>query len=79
MADEQASQAAMQGILRGPEWWMMPQGAQRVAADEGPMAKARLAVVPQGHPIGVLAVAGEAVLLRARTDEVAHQAAARLV
>jgi hypothetical protein len=58
---------------------MTPEGAQRAAADEGPMATARLAVVPQGHPIGVLAAAGEAVLLGARTDEVAHQAAARPV
>jgi hypothetical protein len=69
----------MQGHLRGPEWQMMPQGAQRAAADEGPMARARLAVVPLEHPIGVLAAAGEAVLPGARTDEVAHQAAARPV
>jgi hypothetical protein len=57
----------------------MPQGAWRVAADEGPMAWARLAVVPPGHPIGVLRVEGEAVLPGARTDEEAHQAAARPV
>jgi hypothetical protein len=56
---------------------MTPQGAQRVAADEGPMARARLAAVPPGHPIGVLAVAGEAVSLGAGTDEAAHQAAVR--
>jgi hypothetical protein len=43
------------------------------------MAGARLAVVPPGLLIGVLAVAGEAVLLGARTDEVAHQAAAQPV
>jgi len=76
MADEQAWKGAMQRHLRGPEWWMMPQGAQRAAADEGPMARARLAAVPPGHPIEALAVAGEVVLLAARTDEVAHQAAA---
>ena len=71
--------AVMQGHLRGPEWWMMPRGAQRMAADEGRMAMARLAVVPPVRPIGVLAVAGEAVSLGARTDEVAHQAAERSV
>lgn len=58
---------------------MMPQGAQRAAADEGPMAKTRLAVEQPGCPIGVPAVAGEAVLLGTRTDEVALQAAARQV
>jgi hypothetical protein len=58
---------------------MMPQGAQRAVADEGPMARARLAAVAPGRPIGVPEVAGEAVLLGARTDEVAHQAAARQV
>jgi hypothetical protein len=69
----------MQGHLRAPEWWMMPQGAQRVAADEGPIARGRLVAVPPGLLIGVPAVAGEAVSLRARTDEVAHQAVARPV
>src|ERR1700688_1643000 len=39
---------------------MMPQGAWLAVADEGPMATALLAVVPPGHPIGALAVAGEA-------------------
>jgi hypothetical protein len=58
---------------------MMPQGARLAVADEGPMATARLAVVPPGRPIGVPAVAGEAVLLGERTDEVAHQAAERPV
>jgi hypothetical protein len=58
---------------------MMPQGARLAVADEGPMATARLAVVPPGHPIGALAVAGEAVLLGARTDEVGRQAAERPV
>jgi hypothetical protein len=57
----------------------MPLGARRVAADEGPMATARLAAGLPGCPIGVLAVGGEAVSLGARTDEVAHQAAARQV
>ena len=56
---------------------MTRQGAQRAAEDEGPMARAWLAVVPPGLLIERLAVAGEAVLLAARTDEVAHQAAAR--
>lgn len=56
---------------------MTPQGAQRAAEDEGPMARARLAAVPPGLLIERLAVAGEAVSLGARTDEVAHQAAAR--
>ena len=79
MADEEVWQGVMQGHLRGLEWWMMPQGAQRVAADEGPMARGRLVAVPPGRPIGVPAVAGEVVSLRARTDEVAYQAAARTV
>jgi len=69
----------MQGHLRGPEWWMMQQGAQRVAADEGPMARARLAAELPGRPIGAPAVAGEVVSLGARTNEVAHQAVARPV
>lgn len=43
------------------------------------MARARLAAVPPGLLIERLAVAGEAVSLGARTDEVAHQAAARPV
>jgi len=58
---------------------MTPPGAQRAAEDEGPMARARLAAVPPGLLIERLAVAGEAVSLGARTDEVAHQAAARPV
>jgi hypothetical protein len=79
MADEEAWLAVMQGHLRAPERWMMPQGAQRVAAVEGPMARGRLVAVPPGLLIELLAVAGEVVSLRARTDEVAHQAAARRV
>jgi len=58
---------------------MKPQDGQRVAADEAPMPRARLAVVLPGHPIGALAVEGEALSLAARTDEAAHQAAARPV
>jgi hypothetical protein len=58
---------------------MKRQGARRVAADEGPMARARLAVEPLGHPIGVLAAAREAVPLGAGTDEAGHQAVARSV
>ena len=79
MADEEAWLAVMQGHLHALEWWMRPRGAQRVAADEGPMARGRLVAVPPGRPIGVPAVAGEVVSLRARTDEVAYQAAARPV
>jgi hypothetical protein len=56
---------------------MTPQGVQRAAADGGPMAMARLAVVPPGLLIERLVVAGEAVSLGARTVEVAHQAAAQ--
>jgi hypothetical protein len=56
---------------------MRPRGALRVAADEGPMAMARLAVGPPGLLIERLAVVGEAVSLGARTDEAAHQAAAQ--
>jgi hypothetical protein len=58
---------------------MMPRGVQRVAVDEGPMGRARLVVVPPGHPIGALVVADEAVSLGVGADEAAHQAAARLV
>jgi len=58
---------------------MTPQGELRAAADGGPMARARLAVVPPGHPIGVLAVAGEEASLAAPTDEAAHQAAVQRV
>ena len=58
---------------------MTPQDAQRAAEDEGPMAMARLAAVSPGYPIGMLAVAGEAVSLGAGTDEAAHQVAARPV
>jgi hypothetical protein len=77
MADGAAWPGAMQEHLRGPEWKMIPQGALRVAVDEGPMATARLAVVPPRHPIGALAAAGEAVSLGAGMDEAAHQAAVR--
>jgi len=56
---------------------MTLQAAQRVAADEGPMARARLAVVPPGLLIEGPVGAGEVVLLGARTDEVAHQAGAQ--
>jgi hypothetical protein len=58
---------------------MTPQVAQRVAADEGPMARARLAAVPPELLIERLVVAGEAVSLGAATDEAAHQVAARPV
>jgi len=44
------------------------------------MARAWLAVALPGHSIGLLALVfeGEAVLLEAQMDEVAHQAAAQL-
>ncbi len=58
---------------------MKPQGAQRAVEDEGPMAKAWLAVELPGHPIGLLVVVGEAALLAARRDEEAHQVAGRPV
>jgi hypothetical protein len=54
---------------------MKRQDARRAAEDEGPMARASLAVDLPGHRIGLpaLAVAGEAVLLvAARMDEEAH-------
>ena len=58
---------------------MMPQGARLAVADEGPMARARLAVGSLGLLIGALVVAGVAVSLGAPTDGVAHQAAERQV
>ena len=58
---------------------MALQAAQRVAADEGPMATARLGVELPGQLIGLLAVVSEAVLLAARMDEEAHPMAARPV
>jgi len=43
------------------------------------MARATLAVELLGHPIGLLALAGEAVLPAVRMDEEAHPMAARPV
>jgi hypothetical protein len=79
MADGLAWQGAMQGHQRGPGCQTMPQGELRAAADEDPMARARLAVVPPERPMGVLAIAGEAVSLGVGTGEAAYQAAARPV
>jgi hypothetical protein len=70
--------AAMQ-TLRHAKSKMKRRGALRAAEDAGPMARARLAVEQPGLLIGRLAVVGEAVLLAARTDEEAHQVAARPV
>jgi hypothetical protein len=58
---------------------MKPQGAQRAVADEDPMARAWLAVELPRHRIGLLAVAGEAVLLAVLMDEEAHPLATRPV
>ncbi len=79
MADEVASQAATRGLLRGTKKRTKPQDAQQAAADEGPMARALLAVELQAHPIALLELVGEEALLAVRMDGEAHQAAARLV
>ena len=52
---------------------MKRQDAQRAAEDEGPMARASLAVELPGHRIGLLELVGEAVLMAAvQMDEEAH-------
>jgi hypothetical protein len=58
---------------------MKPQGAQQAVVDEGPMAKASLAVELPVHLIELLVVVGEAALTAARRDEEAHQVAGRPV
>ena len=58
---------------------MKLQGAQQAVVDEGPMAKASLAVEVPVHLIGLLVVVGEATLTAARRDEEAHQVAGRPV
>ena len=77
--DGRASQDARQGLLRATAWQTKRQDALRAVADEGPMARALLVVALPGVRIGLLALVGEAVLLMARMDEEAHQAAARPV
>jgi hypothetical protein len=52
-------------------------GGPRAVAGEGLTERARLAAELPGRPIGLLAVAGEAALLRARMGEAEHQAAVR--
>ena len=79
MAHEAALQAAMQAHLRETEWQTKPQDAQLAAEGADPMARGRRGVELPGHPIGLLAVAGEAVSLAALMDEEAHQVAARPV
>jgi hypothetical protein len=54
---------------------MKPQGAQQAVVDEGPMAKASLAVELPVQLIGLLVVVGEAALTARRRDEEAHQVA----
>src|ERR1700675_2207790 len=61
MGDAGSSRDAEQGLLRATELKMKPQGAQQVAEDGGPMARA-LGVELPGHLIGLLAAVGEAVL-----------------
>jgi hypothetical protein len=52
---------------------MKRQDARQAVEDEGPMARASLAVELLAHPIGLLALVGEAVLMAAvRMDEEAH-------
>jgi hypothetical protein len=77
--DAGSPQDAAQGLLRATELQTKPQGAQRAAEGEGPMARGLLGVELLGHPIGLLAVAGEAVLLGVLMDEDAHPLAARPV
>ena len=77
MAHEAALQTAMQAHLRETEWQTKPQDAQLAAEDEGPMARALLAVELRGRPIGPPALAGEGELLAARRSEKAHQVAAQ--
>jgi hypothetical protein len=72
-ADGAASKDARQGLLRATERQMKRQDAQRAAEDEGPMARASLAVELPGHRIGLLELVGEAVLMAAvQMDEEAH-------
>jgi hypothetical protein len=78
MVDAGSSRDAEQGLLRATELKMKPQGAQQAAEDGGPMARALGVALPE-HLIGLLAVAGEAVLLAARMDGGAHPMAARPV
>jgi hypothetical protein len=66
MQDGAAWQGATQRLLRATEQQTKPQDGQREVEDEGQMARATLVVELPGHPIGLLAVAGEAVLPAAR-------------
>jgi hypothetical protein len=79
MADGAARRAALQTRLRETEWQTKRQDAQQVAEDAGLTERAWLGVELPGHRTGLRAfvVVGEAVLLAVRTDEEAHQVAAR--
>jgi hypothetical protein len=79
MADAGSPLYVAQGLLRATELQTRPQGAQQAAEGEDPMARGLLGVELPRHPIGLLAVAGEAVLLAAPMDEEALLMAARLV
>lgn len=80
MQDAGSSRDAEQGLLRAMELKMKPQGAQQVAENGGPMARA-LGVALPGHRIEprALALVAEAVLVAARMDEEVHPMAARPV
>src|ERR1700682_5304444 len=69
----------MHELLRETEKQTKPQGGERGAEDEGPMARESPAVELPGHSIVLPALAGEAELLAARRDEETHQVAARPV
>jgi len=79
MRDGRARQAAMPAHLCAKEQQMKPQGAPQAVEDEGPMAKASLAVELRVHLIGLLVVEREAALTAALRDEEAHQVAGRPV
>jgi hypothetical protein len=79
MADAGSAQDAALGLLRATELQTRPQGAQPAAEGADPMARGRRGVELPGHPIGLLAVAGEAVSLAALMDEEALRMEARPV
>ena len=78
MADAGSSRDAEQGLLRATELKMKPQGAQQVAEDGGPMARALGVELPE-RLIGLLAAVGEVVLPAEQMDGEAHPMAERPV
>ncbi|MDQ1388405.1 MAG: hypothetical protein QOG55_213 [Acidobacteriaceae bacterium] len=78
-AFQDAMQALRHAMSQLTKVKMKRQGALLAAEDASPMARARLTAEQPGLLIGRLAVAGEVVLLAARTDEVGHQVAAQPV